>query len=80
MTKRLDLIGGDDEDAPQVARAVAVSSVQTDPRLLFVADLIGISEGITPILVARLGLVTQPRVRQPQKRTHVLRPFGQLHE
>ena len=78
--QRLELLGGDDQDTPQVARAVAVAALQADAGLLLVGERSRIPEGVAAMFVCGSVDIAGPIVGETKERTDGLRPLGQPHK
>ena len=76
----LELLGRDDEDAAQVARAVAVAAPETDPLLLLDRQLHRVPERVAAVLSREAVVVLGLRGGQSQEGADVRRALGELLE
>src|SRR5690606_8992313 len=80
LAERLELLGRDDEHAAQVARAVAVSGLLADARLLLGTDRRGVAEGKAAVIVADAVDVAGAVVGEAEERTDGFGAFRELRE
>ena len=76
----LQLLGGDDQDAPQVARAIGVPALEAHVALLLIRQGRRVAKGVAAVLGVRFRLIAGAIVRQAQERANRLRPLGELFE
>jgi hypothetical protein len=76
----LELLGRDDEDAPQIAGTVPVAALLTDPRLLLGGEWSGLAEREASVVVADALDVAASVGGEPEEGTDVLRAFRQARE
>ena len=79
-SQRLELLGGDDQDAPQVARAVGVATLEADVALLLIGQGRGIAKGVAAMVRVGFWSIAGAIIGQAQEGTNRLRAFGELFE